>query len=147
MAAGCGGQSDPTPDPEPVEFEVVGRGQSASLDHDTTEAVIRTEGEWEAYQEQLRSTREFTSVDFSEEMVLVAARQANSGGYSIEINAVERLPEEIIVRYSVAIPDDACITTMGRTTPYQVVKIPQSEVEVRFESRREVYRCSPRGGL
>lgn len=145
LMAGCG-EEEPTP--EPILFESLGTGQSATFEADTTEVVVRTEEEWEAIREQMRPPQPFPPVDFDEDMVVVLARQARSGGYSVDVRRVERVGDEVVVRYVWGVPEDDCITIRGETTPFRVVAFERVEdADVRFEARRQIYRCSPRGGL
>lgn len=145
LMAGCGEEG---PTPEPIFFESLGTGQSATFDADTTEAVVRTEEEWAEIRDEMRPPQPFRSVDFAEDMVVVLARQARTGGYSVDVRRVYRLGEEVVVEYVLGVPEDDCITTRGETTPFRAVAFDRvDDAEVRFESRRQTYRCSPRGGL
>jgi len=145
LMAGCGGEG---PTPEPIFFESLGTGVSATFDADTTEVVVRTAEAWAAIREEMRPPQPFRSVNFDEDMVVVLARQADSGGYSVDVRRVERVGDEVVVRYVWGVPEPECITIQGETTPFRVVAFERVEgAEVRFESRRQIYRCSPRGGL
>ncbi|NBB86362.1 MAG: protease complex subunit PrcB family protein [Bacteroidetes bacterium] len=145
LMAGCGEEA---PTPEPIFFEPLGTGVSATFNADTTEVVVRTAEAWEAIREQMRPPQPFGPVDFDEDIVVVLARQAPTGGYSVDIRRVERVGEEVVVRYVWGVPENDCITIQGKTTPFRVVAFERVDgAEVRFESRRQTYRCSPRGGL
>jgi hypothetical protein len=143
--AGCGEEG---PTPEPILFEPLGTGVSATFDVDTTEVVVRTAEEWAAIREQMRPPQPFRPVDFDEDMVVVLARQAPTAGYSVDVRRVERVGDAVVVRYVWGVPENDCITIQGETTPFRVVAFERVDgADVRFESRRQTYRCSPRGGL
>jgi len=145
LLAGC---VEEGPQPEPIPFESLGTGQSATFDADTTEVVVRSEEEWEAIRGEMRPPQPFRSVSFDDDMVVVLARKARTGGYSVDVRRVYRLGDEVVVQYVLGVPEDDCIITQGETTPFRAVAFDRvDDAEVRFESRRQTYRCSPRGGL
>ncbi len=146
LFTGCNGEQQPTP--EPILFESLGTGQSATFEADTTEVIVRSREEWEEIKDKMRPPQPFRDVDFDEDVVIVLARQASTGGYSVDVQRVDRIGEEIVVQYVLGVPEDECITTQGRTTPFRAVAFERVEdAEIRFESRRQTYRCVPRRGL
>ena len=142
LLAGC------RPDEETTEvtlteafaFEVIGRGLRAALD--TTEIAIRDATTWAAYQDSLRPLQPFDSVDFAQEMVLLAAVPVPSGGYSVEFETVERINDSLHVFYHLSTPDADCITPMGEAVVFQAVRVANAQAPLRFTRAREPYRCT-----
>lgn len=127
---------------EALAFEAIGHGQRAMLD--TTEVAIRDAETWATYQEQLQPLQPFEEVDFSREMVVLAALPVPTGGYGIEIDVVEKTPDSLIVGYLLSTPGSDCIATLGQGVVFQAVRVAQAEGALRFERSEEAYRCSPR---
>ncbi len=126
---------------EVLPFENVGVGASASLT-DTTEVILYTPEAWENYRARLRSVGPFKPVDFSQEMVVLVAVPVPSGGYSVEVESVEKAGDEVVVHYVLYTPDRACIPVEGTAVPYQVVKARRAEGSPRFVRRTEPFPCT-----
>lgn len=145
LLAGCI-EATPGPDEpasEPLYFEPIGLGQTALL-ADTTELLIRDAALWEAYQDSLRPLGAFAPVDFEQAMVLLVAVPVTTGGYSVQVETVERLEDEVVARYMLTIPDDDCIPMMSAATPFQAVLVRRAPGEVRFERETEPFHCQMR---
>ncbi|MDX1545339.1 MAG: hypothetical protein R3247_00035 [Rhodothermales bacterium] len=128
---------------EAFAFEVVGRGLRASLD--TTEVAIRDAATWAAYRDSLRPLQPFDSVDFAQEMVLLAAVPVPSGGYSIEFETVERAGgDSLTAAYILSTPGYDCIPTMGGAVVFQAVRMARIPAPVHFTHQTEAYRCTER---
>lgn len=131
------------PDSEPLYFEPIGLGQTALL-ADTTELLIRDAARWAAYQDSLRPLAAFKPVDFEQAMVLLVAVPVATGGYSVQVETVELLADEVIVRYMLTEPDDDCIPMMSQAVPFQAVLVRRAPGRVRFERQTELFRCEMR---
>jgi hypothetical protein len=131
------------PESEPLYFEPIGLGQTAML-ADTTELLIRDAALWEAYQDSLRPLGAFKPVDFEQAMVLLVAVPVATGGYSVQVETVERLEDEVVARYMITVPDDDCIPMMSQATPFQAVLVRRTAGQVRFEHQTEPFHCQMR---
>ncbi len=127
---------------EALAFEVIGRGQQARLD--TSEIALRDAAAWTAYQDSLRPLQPFEPVNFSQEMVLLAAVPVPSGGYSVHFEAVEKNDDGLTAHYRLSIPADDCIATMGAGVAFEAVRLARTDGPVRFEHETEAYRCTER---
>jgi hypothetical protein len=125
---------------EPYSF-----AYNSGLDH-TARLVIRDEITWQATWNQIwRGNSEVPSVpavDFSREMVVVAALGTrSSGGYGIMIDNATETPSNalnIVVR-SIT-PGAKCATTAAFTQPVDIARIPL-RLSVGFTERSEVSEC------
>jgi len=128
-------------DTEFLPFENIGLGPNSTLP-DTTEVVLRTEAEWDAYRSRLHSVGPFKKVDFTQEMVVLVAVPSPSGGYGVEVETVEQKGDTVMVSYVLYGPDKDCIPVEGRAVPYQAVKVRRAEGTVRFTHRTETLPCT-----
>lgn len=142
LLAGC--QPEETPPTvtltEAFAFEPLGRGNQARLD--TAEVVLREAATWAAYQDSLRPLQPFETVDFSQEMVLLAAVPVPTGGYSVLFETVEKIADSLAVTYVLSVPGNDCITTMGASVVFQAVRVARSDAPVHFIREAEPYRCT-----
>ena len=75
-------------------------------------------------------------VDFDESMVVATfAGQKPSGGYSVRIEEVVRMPEtaertsQVVVRTSETVPGADAVTTMMVTSPFHMVRVKKADGE------------------
>ena len=81
-------------------------------------------------------------IDFSKEMLLVAAMGTrNTGGYSIEIEAVDRSSSSITASVRTHSPGKTCGTTAALTAPVAIVRIPRSTLPVQFVEEHVITDC------
>ncbi len=128
---------------EALAFESLGWGLRANLD--TTEVVIRTAEAWETYQATLHPLQPFSDVDFTQEMVLLAAVPVPTGGYTIAFEVVETANDTLTAQYLVSMPGIDCLTATGDAVVFQAVRLAKTEGAMRWEHTREAYRCTERG--
>jgi len=139
---GCGPQAEVVvDDTEMLPFNNLGVGPTATLT-DTTEVLLYTPEAWERYRSQLHSVGPFKPVDFTQEMVALVAVPEETGGYSVEVESVERADSVIVVSYVLLTPKRDCVTPMGRAVPYQAVAVRRAEGPVRFERRTASFPCT-----
>ncbi len=130
---------------ETLYYEVLARGQTSSL-ADTTEVVIRSGAEWEEYRNKLDTPSPIRPVDFSQEMVVLIAIPAATGGYEIDLASIDRYDNgEILVSYVVEEPTRDCLNPDVRSTPFVAAIVRPAPGAVRFEHTTEQSRC--RSGL
>ena len=133
---------------EAFAFELVGRGQRTALDTtEATEVAIRTAEAWTAYQDSLTPLQPFNPVDFSQEMVLLAAVPVPAGGYGVEVETVEKQNDSLLVHYRLSTPGYDCMTALGRAIPFQAVRVGRTDAPVRFVQEQETYRCTEDRGI
>lgn len=141
--AGCGSTPEtppPQPPPEPITFRLVGQGQQARLG--ATELRIQDADTWRLYADSLRPVQPFDSVNFEEDMILLAAVPEPEAGHSVVFESIVQTPEGLTARYVVSEPADDCPTTPVATVPFQVIRLPRTDGPVRFEHETEPYRCT-----
>lgn len=82
-----------------------------------------------------RPDRPLPVVDFSREMLIIAARgQHSTGGYGIEVEAVTETERAVVVQVGTSNPG-RCGVTLAFTQPVHVVAVPRSERPVVFTER------------
>lgn len=107
---------------------------------------IRTPAEWHGQWRRLTARHGNPppppEVDFSREMVLLAASGAKgSGGYSVTIERVLESPGELVAYARHVSPGPRCGTIAVITHPVDLVRIPASAKPVRWVAEREVRDC------
>lgn len=142
MLAGCIEDSEVVVDreSEPLPFERIARGQQAAV-RDTLELRIEGSDRWNELKPSLNVPADAT-IDFDQEMVLLAAVPAPTGGYDVQIRSVEIVADEVIVHYALGVPAEDCITTMGETVPFDAVSARRTDLPVVFERVQEPIRCT-----
>lgn len=113
---------------------------------DRDRRVVRTEGEWRALWTQLArrmgASPPLPPIDFTSDMVVFAAMGTRpSGGFGIEI--VRAAPDggafEVVVTERSA--GAGCASTLLLTAPTAAVRVPRSDLPVRWIERTVVYPC------
>ena len=126
---------------EVLPFETLGIGQRASHT-ERVERLVRTAEEWEAASSTLMPFEAFEDVDFEQVMLAVVVVPVESGGWTIEVESVERAEGAIEIAYVLGEPGVDCITPTALATPFQVIRIRKLEdVDVTFSSRKERFSC------
>jgi hypothetical protein len=113
---------------------------------DSARHVVRSRDEWTALWNRIVANHEpkpaVPDIDFEKEMLLVAAMGTRAtGGYSIEIEAVDRDSSAITVSVRGRSPGRNCATTQALTAPVDIVRIPRSDHPVRFVEETIVTNC------
>jgi hypothetical protein len=104
---------------------------------DSARYVVRSRDEWTALWNRIVANHgpkpAVPEIDFEKEMLLVAAMGTKTtGGYSIEIEAVDRDSSAITVSVRGRSPGKNCGTTAALTAPGDIVRIPRSDHPGRF---------------
>jgi len=141
MLSGC---KQPVPDvidtSEPLYFERIGMGQTGS-EADTIEVLVRTEKDWDEWKTRVNPLAPFRKVDFTQAGGALIAVPVESGGYTVEVESVEKDNGIITISYLFSKPKSDCISPLATALPFQAVLIRRAEGEVRFERREERYGC------
>jgi len=108
--------------------------------------VVRDSQAWSALWAQIVANHSPTppvpSIDFSREMLIVAAMGTrNTGGYSIKVESVSGSSTELVATVTATSPGRSCMTTQALTAPVDIVRVPRSELPVRFVEQRSVNEC------
>jgi hypothetical protein len=110
-----------------------------------TEAVARTEAEWDALWAELReggAPLEAPAVDFGRSLVVVVGWGAQgTGGYVIHIDSVAARGTGHAVYVTRYRPGDRCIVTQALTHPVHAVAAPRTDGELEFVQRERAYDC------
>ncbi len=99
------------------------------------QVVIRSAGDWDTlWREHAGPDAEAPAVDFGREMVVgVFLGSRNTGGYSVEITGVDRTAGTIVVHYAERTPERGMMLAQVITSPFELVKVPRADGEVKFE--------------
>ena len=80
-------------------------------------------------------------VDFDTAQVLVSsAGEKPTGGYTISVTGMELTADEVIVTVVQTIPGPSCVTTAGKSHPFEFVLIP-SKKPIQIFERQKVENC------
>lgn len=97
---------------------------------------------WSRIRESLQPAPAVPSVDFSTEMVIVAAMGTRpSGGFAIEIRGVYELDGDVFVEVREVSPGPGCGTTLALTAPVAAVVVPARSGAVRFSESASLREC------
>lgn len=156
--AGCDGQSvgvgeqGPLPDGTGIpddavatEFEVIYTAQVSGV-IDARRAVIRDAEAWGDFWAEATSilapAPDVPSVDFDQDMVIVAAMgQRATGGYAITVDEVMVSDIGLFAVVRETSPSARCIVTQALTAPVTAVRVTRSDTPVSFEEEEEELDC------
>lgn len=126
----------------------------ASLDlaaYDTfphaTTLVIRDQASWQTLWVEMTQNMlpapPLPTVDFSKDMVLVAAAGVGGWGRSIEIAGAGESPSgEVVVAVTITSPGKGCVVPQVITSPVDIATIPRSDANVVFKTTIKEHNCS-----
>lgn len=108
--------------------------------------VVEDAEQWAQVWSRLRGSQRpvppLPAVDFSQEVVVVAAMGTRpNGGYSIRVQAAAVHEGSLTVRVVETSPGSHCVTTQAITTPTDVVRVARSGLPVRFTTATGVLNC------
>jgi hypothetical protein len=116
----------------PVKFATVQRGDLSGIE-ERREAVIRTPAEWAALWKQHNPGQKPPAIDLTRSMAAGAFLGSRpSGGYTVEVTAVQREGGDLVVIYRESKPDPRMMVTQMITSPFHLVRIDRHEGPVRF---------------
>ena len=130
----------------PLDSSLASYYQYSSGLPDSARLVVRTPAEWTTIWNRIVSNHgpkpPLPDIDFSKEMLLVAAMGTrNTGGFSIEIEAVDRDSKSITASVRTHSPGKTCGTTAALTAPVAIVRIPRSTLPVQFVEEHITTDC------
>lgn len=108
--------------------------------------VIRDDAAWRAMwaviMQNVSPQPELPLVDFTKEMLVVAALgERRSGGFSIVIDSASSTASGAMVVVHVTTPGPQCMNTQAITSPVDVARIPRVAGTVQFRDRATVDDC------
>ena len=124
-----------------MPMTTIARGGVSSV-MEPREAVVRTAAEWTSlWRDHAGAEAEPPEVDFGKQMVIgVFLGSRNTGGYAVEITAVEQQGDAIVVRYTETKPGPGMLLAQVITSPFHLVSVPQVSGTVTFERTEQAGR-------
>lgn len=131
---------------QPLDSTLASWYRSNSALEDSARIVVRTSAEWTTLWNRIVANHApkppVPAIDFEKEMLLVAAMGTRpTGGHAIEIEAVDRDGSSITASVRTRSPGKNCMTTQALTAPVAIVRIPRSDLPVRFVEEHIVTSC------
>lgn len=115
-----------------VTFATIARGQHSGIE-EAREAVVRSASEWKAVWKEHAPGQPAPAVDLNRSTVAgVFLGSRPTGGYAVEITAVERDGDDVIVVYRETKPDPNAMVTQVLSSPYHLVRFERVSGQVRF---------------
>jgi hypothetical protein len=136
-----------TPDTQ-ISFDTLLIGQNSGLtDQEPTVLKIESQSEWEALWNNHQSIVFPTSappiVDFDNKILIaVFDKEEPTGGYAIEVRAIELDDGGIVVDVVRTVPGLGCVVTEALTRPFHIVVIDAVAGEPRLALTDSVTDCS-----
>lgn len=114
---------------------------------DSARIVVRDTETWRATWSAIWRTHSpepaLPNVDFSREMLVVAALGTrSSGGYSILVDSAYQHNDHVEVVVRKISPGSRCFVTGALTQPVDVARLPRSPLPVRFREESLVHNCN-----
>ena len=106
------------------------------------EVVVRSAAEWTPlWRDHAGADADAPPVDFASSMVVgVFLGARNTGGYAVEVTAVEQDATGVVVRYTETKPRPGAMLAQVITSPFHLVSVARTEGPVRFERSETVHR-------
>lgn len=111
-----------------------------------TQQVIRDAAAWDALWSRLTSNvspaPERPAVDFTKDMVVVAAMGSRGhGGYKVMITGAAEQGGAVTVEVTETSPGPGCMTPMIMTSPVAIASLPRSAGDVKFNVIKKTADC------
>jgi len=144
------GATAETPEPViesvgPVTFSVLSQGTRASGISDRKNFAVRSELAFEDLWQKVHGEdgEALPKVAFDQYQVIgVFAGIKSSGGYAISVISVQDSATERMVTIAITSPGEGCSVTQALTNPYQLIKLPASNLPLTREYVEEIRPCS-----
>lgn len=106
------------------------------------EAVVRSADDWtRLWHDHAGADADAPPIDFGASMVVgVFLGARNTGGYAVEITAVDQDATGIVVRYTESKPGPGAMLAQVITSPFHLVSIAPADGPVRFERNEKAGR-------
>ena len=141
--------SSPTPSGggAPAAFDTIDTGGQSGIAGGQPQVLkIETEAEWEEFwsrhQAIVTPQPALPVVDFSQKMVIaVVDRQEPSGGFLLEITAIEEAEGGLVIRVNKLVPGPDCVVAAVVTRPFHIIELHKSDLQPRLEISEETRSC------
>jgi hypothetical protein len=119
---------------EPVPFTTVARGQQSAVE-ERREVVVRTAAEWKALWKEHSPDEPLPKVDFEKSIVVgVFTGMRPTGGYAVEITAIDRDGEGLVVSWRETKPAADAMLSQMLTFPFHLVSTGRVAGKVDFKA-------------
>ena len=123
---------------EEVPFVIIDEGDSYSGFAEQQGVVVYSTEEWEKLWKQVHAsivpTPELPEVDFDQQIIVaVFAGEKPSGGYTVKVDRILQTDEAVTVYVVEDSPEPEEMTITVISYPYQMVKMPYTDLPVDFE--------------
>jgi hypothetical protein len=119
---------------EPVPFTSVAQGQQSAIE-ERREVVVRSAAEWKALWKEHSPGDPLPEVDFAKSIVVgVFAGMRNTGGYAVEITAIDRDGENLVVSWRETKPAAGAMLSQMLTFPFHLVSTGRVAGKVDFKA-------------
>jgi len=106
------------------------------------EVVVRSAAEWTPlWRDHAGADADALAVDFGASMVVgVFLGARTTGGYAVQITAVEQDGAGVVVKYTESKPGPGAMLAQVITSPFHLVSVARTDGPVRFERSETVHR-------
>lgn len=129
----------------PVSYQPVWQGNRSTLGPGVYPA--QTEQEWAQLRAQLSGTAQPPATSFDGTMVLAVVEEGSTGGHTMEVILADRSADTLYITYELGIPGQDCNAIQALEQPFQVVRIPATDLPIRTIRKTFTLRCTQWGGL
>jgi len=140
----CNGSSNKTGKSD-IKFDSLGHGYYVSFEEKRM-LVINDEKDyiqlWNDVYANLDQLPKIPDVDLKKYTVAaVFMGWQKSGGYDVKIDKITNINDKLVIEVTETSPGVNCMVTDGITKPYDVVKIPKTDIEHEFKINKVVKDC------
>jgi hypothetical protein len=140
-SSGSGSDRTPTQPDGAVVFETVLKARNPSGQGSARREVIRDQASWQAAWAEIQGDGSAApAIDFSQEMVVLAAMETQGCVSDVTIRSIVREGGELAVDVLEAPPAPNCVCITSER-PVHAVRLPLSEAPVRFTVERGQTTC------
>ena len=131
-----------------LTFTTIARGQYSGVkvivaDSFKKESRLNFFSLWKTHELSADVLHDQPKIDFDRNMVIAVFRgEQNTGGFDVNIKAIEESDKEIIVRGEISDPEDGMMLTQAFTQPHHIVSVKKSNKPIRYKIERVGQRKS-----
>lgn len=119
-----------TPETKDVTFTVIGHGKQ-SLVHERKNYAAFTEEDFAKLWKQTGSTDKMPTIDFTKAYVVaVFAGDKSTGGHAVSVTSIKDAGDARVFHVLLEKPGAGCVTSQELTSPYQVIRVPNSDASL-----------------
>lgn len=118
------------------EFNTIAKGHYSGI-ADSRNLIIKDIQTWQEAWEAHASIRlprpELPNIDFTEKLVIAVFNgERSTGGYTLEIDKIERMDDKIRVYICKQKPGPGLMVTQAFTQPHHIIEIEKSDLPIEF---------------